>query len=261
MKYSLLIIVAFLAGCTAQKNTKNQAAMNETGIENIRWTLTEMGGKSIPSSVAGKVYILLSPEDRQVSGFTGCNRLMGSYESKKKLQLVFSKIATTRMACPGQGWDEFKFTRMLESATHYTIKGDQLSLNAGRRAPLAVFTKVKKEDISNKYWKLTKLDGKTVEMVDNQEREQYMILRSDGTAVGFAGCNQFSGNFSTEDGRKIKFSNMLSTLKACPDVALNESDFLKIFEAAEKYELAGEDQMTLLSGSGSTLAEFRAVYF
>lgn len=261
MKYSLLVILVLLAGCSTRKNTKNQASMNETGIENIRWTLIEMDGKSIPSSVAGKVYILLSQEDRQVSGFTGCNRLMGTYESKNKFRLAFSKIATTRMACPGQGWDEFKFTRMLENVTNYTIDGDRLSLNVGRRSPLAVFTKVKKEDISNKYWKLTKLDGKTVEMAENQEREQYLILRSDVTAVGFAGCNQFSGNFRTKDGRQVKFSNMLSTLKACPDVALNESDFLRIFEAAEKYELSGEDQMTLLSGNGNTLAEFRAVYF
>lgn len=30
-------------------------------------------------------------------------------------------------------------------------------------------------------------------MAENQEKEQYFILKSDGTVSGFAGCNQFNG--------------------------------------------------------------------
>lgn len=262
MKNLLLLFIPLLwMGCTSTKTTNSQAEMNSSEIENVKWSLMQFDGKSVPASVDGKVTILLSKDGNNLSGSTGCNQLMGSYEIQNGLQLSFSAIGTTRMACPTPGWDEVEFTQMLETVNNYTLDGNQLSLNVGKRAPLAVFSKIPEDGVTNKYWKLKTLEGKPVAMAENQEREQYFILREDNVLTGFAGCNQFSGNFKAEqDQQRIKFSNMLTTLRACPDVSVDEAGFLGIFELVDNYTIDG-DTLSLNVGRRAPLAVFEAVYF
>ncbi len=116
-------------------------------------------------------------------------------------------------------------------------------------------------DITNKYWKLVKLEGKNVTMAKNQERETYFTLKPDGMQVtGFSGCNSFNGVYTLEAGWRIRFSQMASTLKACPDVNVDEREFLKVFELTDNYTLTG-DTLSLNVGRRAPLAVFTAVYF
>ena len=48
-------------------------------------------------------------------------------------------------------------------------------------------------------------------------------------------------------------------MKICPDVDVNESDFLKVFELADNYTIS-EDILTLNVGRRAPLAVFEAVY-
>ncbi len=115
--------------------------------------------------------------------------------------------------------------------------------------------------ITEKYWKLITLEGQKVTMVENQEREVYFILKTDETKViGFAGCNTFNGHYSLEKGNRIRFSQMATTMKACPDVAFNESEFFEVFEIADNYTING-DTLSLNVGRRAPLAVFEAVYF
>ena len=41
--------------------------------------------------------------------------------------------------CPDVKVNEAEFLKIFEIADNYTITGDELSLNVGRRAPLAIF--------------------------------------------------------------------------------------------------------------------------
>ena len=113
--------------------------------------------------------------------------------------------------------------------------------------------------ITEKYWKLKKLEGKVVTMKDNQEGEVYFILKTDENRVtGFAGCNVLSGEYALEEGNRIRFKNMAVTMRACPDVDVNESEFLEVFELADNYTING----TILSlnvGRRAPLAVFESV--
>ena len=167
------------------------------------------------------------------------------------------------MACPEGAINENDFLEIFNLADNYTINGDRLELNVGKRAPLAVFKKAKTsaEPIVEKYWKLKKLDGKDIKMVKNQEKEIYFMLKTDDNRVtGFAGCNTILGSYKLEEGNRIRFSNMGSTMMACPDVDFNEADFLKIFQIADNYTIDG-DTLTLNVGRRAPLAVFEAVYF
>jgi heat shock protein HslJ len=70
------------------------------GIEGIQWYLTEVGGSPV-SPMAGdkQPHMLLDPEEKQTTGFAGCNNFFGRYELDGSL-LTFGPMGSTRMACP-----------------------------------------------------------------------------------------------------------------------------------------------------------------
>lgn len=254
-----------MIGCGSQNKTtqvtNQDSTIENNKIENTRWTLIEFDGRSVPESVAGKVYIELSEKDHRLSGSNGCNRIMGDYHISNELRISFSKVGSTMMACHNEGWNENQFNKIFESANNFNVSGNRLMLNTSSGMTLAVFVKATKESITNKYWKLKKLNRKEVRMADNQEREQYFILKEDNTVSGFAGCNQFSGSFNLEQEKsRIKFENMISTLRACPDVKVDETEFLEVFYRAERYSVSG-DTLTLNLGTDAPIAVFEAIYF
>ena len=121
-------------------------------------------------------------------------------------------------------------------------------------------TEVISDTITEKYWKLKTLNGREVTMVENQTRETFFILKSeDNRLKGFAGCNTFGGTFILEKGNSIRFTNLLSTLMACTDVDVNETEFLKIFNLADSYTIK-DDVLSLNIGKRAPLAVFEAVY-
>ncbi|WP_339886087.1 META domain-containing protein [Polaribacter vadi] len=116
------------------------------------------------------------------------------------------------------------------------------------------------ESITGKYWKLKTLKGKDIKMEDNQKRKIFFTLKAnDSTVSGFAGCNSLVGQFSIEKGNRIRFKNMGTTLKACPGISFNESEFLKVFELADNYTIK-DDILSLNIGRRAPLAVFEAVY-
>ena len=113
--------------------------------------------------------------------------------------------------------------------------------------------------ITEKYWKLKKLEGKVVTMKDNQEGEVYFILKTDENRVtGFAGCNVLSGEYALEEGNRIRFKNMAVTMRACPDVDVNESEFLEVFFFFFNYTI-NSTILSLNVGRRAPLAVFESV--
>ncbi len=120
----------------------------------------------------------------------------------------------------------------------------------------ATASNVDENSFTNKYWKLIMLENKKVSKSKNQEREAYFILKPENkTIAGFSGCNTFNGMYTLEAGWRIRFSQMASIMKACPDVDVNESEFLKVFELTDNYTIHG-DTLSLNVGRRSPLAVF-----
>ena len=112
--------------------------------------------------------------------------------------------------------------------------------------------------ITDKYWKLITLEGQPVTMVEGQEREVFLTLKSNDKSVnGFAGCNTFSGNFTLEDGNRIKFGTIATTMKSCDGVK-NEHEFLQVLDQADNYTIVN-DELSLNVGRRAPLAVFKAV--
>lgn len=264
---TLALIAMTIVSCNSSKNNGSNTAntTKDLKIENTQWTLITLEGHEVDklNETDQDIHFTLNPDGNRVSGFSGCNTFMGTYTLEKDNRIKFSKMASTRTACPEAAIKESELISVFEMADNFTINDGKLMLNVAKRAPLAVFkkSKMKGEPITEKYWKLKTLEGKVIKMAENQDREIYFILKTDDNRVrGFAGCNTITGNYKLEEGNRIRFSKMATTLMICPDVDVNESEFLKVFELADNYTIK-DDVLSLNVGRRAPLAVFEAVYF
>jgi heat shock protein HslJ len=102
--------------------------LDDTQWELTRWTDATGQQRTVPHGDNGEPITLnLSTEGgkRRVSGFSGCNRYMGSYEVKDG-KLAFGPLAGTRMAC-ASGAGAALEQPYLSGLTHIAKSGVQMN--------------------------------------------------------------------------------------------------------------------------------------
>ncbi len=114
-------------------------------------------------------------------------------------------------------------------------------------------------NLTNKYWKLVELKGKTVKIEEKRKKIEFILRPKDQRIDGFSGCNNFTGTYEIFPANRIKFSKMTTTKKACLDMT-QEQEFLKVMEMVDNYNL-NEDILYLNRAKMAPLAKFEAVYF
>ena len=113
--------------------------------------------------------------------------------------------------------------------------------------------------ITEKYWKLTEIMGKPVTAWEGMTREPHMILKaSDFRVSANGGCNQMNGSFTLKPMNRIRFSQMISTMMACPNMEI-ERQLAEVLSEADSYILQG-DKLQLIRARMAPLAKFEAVY-
>ncbi|SIT40787.1 conserved exported hypothetical protein [Paraburkholderia ribeironis] len=110
-------VAALLSACAMPKHPDAQAAppdpfnpaaaqlLDDTSWVLSSWKLADGTARAIPSADQGEpITLTLSTQtgQRHASGFSGCNRFMGSYALKEG-KLSFGPLAGTRMACASPG--------------------------------------------------------------------------------------------------------------------------------------------------------------
>jgi copper homeostasis protein (lipoprotein) len=112
--------------------------------------------------------------------------------------------------------------------------------------------------ITEKYWKLTEIMGKPVVKTDGMPKEPHMILKAaDFRVSATGGCNQMNGGFTLMPMNRIHFTQMISTMMACPNMEV-ESQLAEVLSTADSYILQG-DNLQLVKGRMAPLAKFQAV--
>ena len=153
-----------------------------------------------------------------------------------------------------------------EAAARFRVMKDQLiSLDSKGNAiegALAEKYILRKEVvvITEKYWKLTELNGQPVVPPAEGQREAHFILKNaENRVTGNSGCNTLSSTYKLESGNHISFTPIISTRMACPKMDVEQRFFIAL-EKADHYSLAGEDMLFLYPPQGAPLAKFTAVY-
>lgn len=137
IKLALFALVTVLfVSCNSTKTTVE-------GIEGTTWKLKTLEGQDMSNLKLDKdVFFMLNKEEGRVNGFSGCNNMMGTYTLEEGNRIRFSQMGSTMMSCPDVTFNERDFLEVFELADNYTINNNELSINVGRRAPLAVFEAV-----------------------------------------------------------------------------------------------------------------------
>ncbi|MFQ3229926.1 META domain-containing protein [Reinekea sp.] len=115
--------------------------------------------------------------------------------------------------------------------------------------------------ITEKYWKLIELKGQKVTISPGQEKEAHFVLHTEASKLaGYSGCNAFFGEYTLSEGNRIRFENLASTMRACPDLNVSEQELFQVFGMVDNYTIHN-DTLQLNIGRRAPLAVFNAVYF
>jgi copper homeostasis protein (lipoprotein) len=112
-------------------------------------------------------------------------------------------------------------------------------------------------EITGKYWKLVRLNGKQVEA---GSREPFIrFTAKDSQVNGNSGCNSFNGKYELSEGNKIKFSPFAMTKMACMDSNVEE-EFMQVIGKTTSYSMTS-DELIFQDEYETTLAKFEADFF
>lgn len=273
MKKLSFILCSVILMTACQENTKksDQKAEDNKDVKtesqktdmltSSMWVLSELNGEKLEPSIESEpVHFMLNKDGSKVSGYAGCNQIMGSYETSDETGLKFREIASTRRSCPDQNNNEKDFLEALRNTTSFKLDGKKLTLLNVEDKTIAVFDhkepEVRMMELGQ--WELKSLKGEPVKFESKEGNKLYFEFMKDNKIAGFSGCNTFSGAYSLNKDQGIEFSQMISTLKSCPDVEFKEALFLKVFEHSTSFKMKN-DKLTLHNAEGKELASFSAL--
>ena len=109
-------------------------------IENKEWIVAKIGKEKVSVSAEKMPFIKLS--DGKVSGFSACNRMMGSYVLDGET-LIFNALGGTKMFCFDVQELEDKFMQTLRKTHYWKLKCGKLRLFDSEKKLIMTF-KIKK---------------------------------------------------------------------------------------------------------------------
>ncbi len=207
-----------------------------TTLESTSWRLVSLPGHAPAALAALEQGPTARFESGRVSGFGGCNRLMGSYTLQQN-RLTIGGLAGTMMACPEPAMSiERALHAALTGPLSYAITGNRLSLTSDSGAVL-VFEKEAAATLEGATWEVTGYNNGRQAVVSPMVGTELTVAFEKGTASGEAGCNTFRAPFSTE-GKSITVGPAATTRKMCSEAVMTqEREFLKALESATTWSI------------------------
>ncbi|HNV28419.1 MAG TPA: META domain-containing protein [Cyclobacteriaceae bacterium] len=113
----------------------------------------------------------------------------------------------------------------------------------------------KERPLEKTYWVLTELDGKPISTINEAKKLHVQFDPITKTASGFAGCNQFTGDYALE-GKKLSLKNLASTRMFCQETMETETRYLHALTEIDSYKV--EEHVLFLNKGDQQLAKFQA---
>ena len=138
---ALIMSVLLLGACANPVPTTTPAGETKSTapLLNTYWKLTRLGELVVTTPQdAREIHFVMHPENQRVTGFSGCNQMMGSYVLDGS-ELRFERMGGTLMACVPNVDLERRFLGMFGQVAGWEIRGETLQLLDANRKPLAVF--------------------------------------------------------------------------------------------------------------------------
>jgi len=228
----------FFAGCCrVVGGGGGGAAAGASALQANTWRLQSLPGKDGKDLGAARQPLTVRFEAGRVSGFSGCNRLVGSYAVENDT-VTLSQLAGTMMACPEPAMAlESAFRAALGGPLRFSIDGDRLTLKPASGEPLVFVAEVQALDGS---WQVNGFNNGREAVIGLKGDAPITLSFKAGALSGDAGCNTFRGAYVV-DGKGVKIGPVATTRKACAeDVMKQEREFLAALESAVTWAVEGD---------------------
>ncbi|MFZ4539019.1 META domain-containing protein [Propionivibrio sp.] len=229
-----------LAGCCRIPVSSNAtSAPVPIAFEGPTWQLAAPGAQSAGVDASEKRSVTALFEGGRVSGFSGCNRFMGSYTLDRDSVLI-GPLAGTMMACPEpQMAIEKAFLGALTGTLRHAISGDRLTLTPATGAPL-VFQVEPAPMLQGVNWSVTGFNNGRQAVVGPLLGTTLTLTFDQGQVYGSSGCNTYRAAYTSE-GNRLAIGPVASTRKACSaeGVMQQEREFLAAIESVKVWTISG----------------------
>jgi heat shock protein HslJ len=111
--------------------------------------------------------------------------------------------------------------------------------------------------LENKRWVLSELMGQAVTSKPGQKAAFVQFDNENARVSGNSSCNNFFGGYELQEGNRISFGQLGSTMMACPDMS-TEAKFLQVLQKVDNYAVK-DDTLSLHKARMAPLARFKWV--
>ena len=204
-------------------------------LEGVTWRLAALPGQSVP---AGNGAPTARFEGGRVSGFSGCNRFLGSYTVDRD-RLTIGNLAGTMMACSESAMAVEKvFLAALSGTQAANVEGNRLSLTPAAGGTSLQFELEPKPALTRVKWEITGYNNGRQAVVSPLLGTQLSVVFKDGKVSGSSGCNSFHGPFKVE-GNALSIGPLATTRKLCSveGVMAQEREFIAALQTATTWAI------------------------
>ena len=215
------------------------------GLADTAWTVTTLnGGGVIPNAPPTITF----SSDKRVSGTTGCNQYSALFSTDGN-RITIGALTATEIGCEGaHSTQEQVFLKGLDGAAtwHVTETGaleidGPVTLVADPGIVASPPRPTAGADLRGTAWNLVEMGG----TADFAHIVPTIEFGADGRVSGFAGCNTFTGSF-TSDGRTLTIGPLATTKIGCLRPASEiESEYLGSLGGVSSWEIGADGQLSL----------------
>jgi heat shock protein HslJ len=211
-------------------------AAASAALENATWRLTGLPGRELPGA-GEREAVTVRLADGRVTGFSGCNQLMGSYTLDGGT-LVLGQLAGTMMACPEPARSiEDQFLGAFSGTMRFVVEGDHLTLMPGSGGDPLRFEREALPRLEGVRWEVTGFNNGRQAVVGPMAGTRLTLEFRDGQVSGDSGCNRFHGPFTVQ-GNTLAIGPLATTRMACGDDSMvQEQQFLAALASAATWDV------------------------
>jgi len=225
------------------------------------WEVTgyNNGQGGVVSPVAGTTITAVFGADGQVTGSAGCNNYFASY-MVSGTEITIGPAGSTKMYCEtpvGAMDQESRYLSLLSEVATFERAPKTLTLRDAGGSILVTYA-VAQMKLTTGEWQMTSyrdVEGNTVST--QAGTEVTAVFGTDGQVNGNAGCNGYSGSYTT-DGQSLSVGTLILTMMYCETpagVMDQETGYLAALEGAASYQISGND-LTLYAEDGTASVWF-----
>lgn len=272
------LIAVFLAGCSAPVEepaptttpttllTVPPTPIEPSALIAGTWTLTLAStGTGALTPMEGTTITATFLSDGTVSGSAGCNNYVAAYQVSAN-GLRAGKPATTKMSCrspTGIMNQETIYLSNLQGASTYTLKNDQMMVYDSAGKLLLVFRKggpdLVPHPLGGITWNLEFYRGSSGGNIPALPGTDVTALFGpSGEVTGSAGCNSYSGKFTSDGQSGISIGPLATTLMYCNGTGVmdQESAYLTLLQKAAAYKVTNTGELVLSDRDGTILLRY-----